>query len=134
MCRIDGAETATIYRDRTVTARKSHKCYECGRDISAGERYRYVFTVYDGWPDSYHTCIHCVSGQDWLARECGGYIFSEVSEELHEHAQEYPPFALPLMRIAVGIRRKWRRFDKAGHMAVPAIPAARIKDFVEGVR
>jgi hypothetical protein len=42
-----------------VRARKPHTCEECGRRINIGERYEYVFGVYDGAFIA-HTCSHCV--------------------------------------------------------------------------
>ena len=131
MCRVEGSDPATVYRERIVRARKPHQCGECGRVISVGERYRYAFSVYEGWGSSYYTCEHCCSGADWLARECGGYIFSEVAEELWEHASEYPDLAIPLRRLFFGIQRRWKFFS-GKMMLVPSIPAEGISHVVYG--
>lgn len=40
-------------------ARKAHRCCECGGTIRAGERYRYASGVWDGYPDSFKTCVLC---------------------------------------------------------------------------
>jgi hypothetical protein len=131
MCRIEGADPATVYRESYPTARKVHRCEECRRVIEPGERYRYVFSVYEGHGNSYYTCGHCCAGQDWLGRECGGYIFGEVAEELREHAEEYPELAVPLLRLYAGIRRGWRWFNRE-MMRPPAVPAVTIRAAVYG--
>jgi hypothetical protein len=40
-------------------ARKLHKCDACRTAIKPGERYRYVFTVYDGEADTTKRCLRC---------------------------------------------------------------------------
>ncbi len=124
MCRIDGADRSEVYSESTHRARKEHKCYECRRAIMPGEVYRRVFTVTEGDASSMKVCGHCIVAQDWLISNCGGYVYGEVREEIEEHAQEYR--ALSLARIAVGMRRKWRRLRGDGLLAVPPSPAALI--------
>ena len=124
MCRAEGGENPDVYVDHIRHARKEHKCSECGRPIMPGEIYRSHFYVYDGNADTSKTCSHCCVGQDWLAHNCGGYIFEQVIEEIHEHAEEYPhpSTAIPLLRIAAGARRRWKRFDGAGLLPIPRMP------------
>lgn len=129
MCRIDGAAPAQVYREKIVKAREPHRCGECLRGIGIGETYRYVFMIYDGYADSYCTCQHCCAAQDWLARECGGYIFSQVAEELEEHAFDYPTITMPLRKLIAGIKRQWRWFN-GEMMGVPPVPPAQIAHHV----
>ena len=77
-----------------------------------------------GVPFSEHVCSHCVVGVRWLIINCGGYIGSDVRDELREHAEEYhhTPHAVPLLRLVAGMRRKWKRFDGKGMMEIPALP------------
>lgn len=123
MCRIEGAETPDFERIEIRTARKQHKCDECSRIINVGEQYTYDFTVHGRDVDEYHTCQHCAVARKWLSNNCGGWIYSEVCEEIQEHAEEYPSIAMPLYRVAVGMRREWRRFTSEDLMPIPRYPA-----------
>lgn len=120
MCRVDGVDRSEVYVESSHRARKEHRCEECRRTIMPSEVYRRVFAVTEGDASSMKVCGHCVVAMDWLVRNCGGYIYGEVREDIHEHAQEYQ--RLPLARIAVGMRRKWARFTGPGLLAVPPVP------------
>lgn len=135
MCRIDFCDDMPSVSSETVrTARKAHRCNECGRDIHPGEQYRSLFQVYDGSPGTFKTCQHCRVAQTWLIENCGGYMIEDVYSEMKEHAEEYPDMRVPLYRIAVGMKRHWRRFDSAGLMALPAMPPTIEEHAREGTR
>jgi hypothetical protein len=130
MCMAEGADPASVYREKIVTARKQHRCDECGRPIECGERYQYVFAIWEGSPGAYHTCQHCLVAQDWLRAECGGWLFEGVEEDISEHVMgagavfdAVRGYGSGPARLVVGIRRKWRRFDGAGLMPIPSAPA-----------
>lgn len=122
MCRIDGAEYAEVSLTLSRTARKPHECYECGRQIQIGERYLRCGLLSEKKWDTFKTCSHCEIAENWLTKNCGGFIFGDIRSDIEEHADEYPSLAFGLARLAVGMRRKWRRFDDAGLMADPAMP------------
>jgi hypothetical protein len=124
MCMIDDAEPWDLSKSYQVKARKPHACVECGRAIAAGETYTLDKGLYEGYWDTNKTCAHCKVGQQWLASNCGGWMYECVREEMQEHAREYPAIAFGLLRVAVGIKRDWKRFDGAGLMAIPQIPRA----------
>lgn len=52
-------DAPSVFRSKLVQARKAHRCYECSRPIRVGERYSYVFGVWDGSASSFHICSHC---------------------------------------------------------------------------
>jgi hypothetical protein len=60
MCSLDDYETPDLYSQRTVKAKKEHKCSECGYTIQPGEQYEYVFGVWGGVPNTYKTCMRCI--------------------------------------------------------------------------
>lgn len=120
MCSI-GDDICSVYRAGDRKARKAYRCEECRRTIQAGETYRYAFMVFDSDACSFRTCEHCMSAAQWLVETCGGYAIGGLHEELIEHAREYNHFGLG--RLVVGLRRGWRRFDGAGLMPPPAMPA-----------
>lgn len=115
---IDDAERATILSERIHCARKLHSCGECGRTIEAGERYHVDRYVIEGCAQTHKTCGHCLVARQWLNDHCGGWCYGGVHEDIIEHAEAYR--SLPLYRIAVGMRRKWRRTD-GGRMPVPRL-------------
>jgi hypothetical protein len=123
MCRIDGAERVNIFQSADRKARKEHRCDECRRTILPGEVYHYEFGELEGDPETYRTCQHCLVAREWLLKNCEGWIYTQVMEEIWEHVEEYPKLGLPLMRIYVGARRKWKSF-KGGLMALPKMPPA----------
>jgi hypothetical protein len=131
MCRIDDCDRSDFYEEHLVkAARKEHQCYECRRVIQKGEPYLYVFTVTYGQAESMPVCRHCQVGVAWLSENCGGYVYSQVAEEIREHAEEYPKLAMPLLRYAVAAGRKWKRFGSDELMPTPA-PMPSIKSVVQ---
>jgi len=61
-------EPASFYRTRICTAKKQHRCCECGGIIFPGEKYEYVAAQ---WPNlhndvcTYKTCERCVDLRTW---------------------------------------------------------------------
>lgn len=122
MCRTDIDGDWACGSSKIRRARKSHKCSECERTIEPGEQYRYETCVYEGFPSSTHICIHCEVPRSWLGTNCGTYQWGDIYADVEEHGLEYAALSLPMMRIAVGMRRKWLRFDGAGLMPIPRMP------------
>lgn len=83
-------EPCAVYSARDVTARKPHRCYECERPIEAGERYRYTFSVYDGYASSIHTCSHCRDIQQWVANNipCFCWMHGSMLDDAKEAIRE----------------------------------------------
>lgn len=121
MCRIDECERVEIFRDKDRRARKEHKCSECYRAIAAGETYRFECGMCEGEFETYRTCSHCMVARGWLLKNCHGWVYSQVIEEIEEHAEEYPKIALGLRKIMAGARRKWQR-KQGGLMPLPLMP------------
>lgn len=121
MCAIDYCdERFSVYWKRwNVTARKEHSCDECNRKIAKGEKYLYAFGVYDGNGDSYHTCSHCAVAVKWLTDNCGGFLHGGVLEDIEEHINDYPDIRTGLIRLAIGMKRRWRRFSADALMPIP---------------
>lgn len=120
MCMIDDCdERVNILSDREYTARKPHKCGECGRQISPGERYKVEFGVISGHTERYKTCAHCLVARQWLSDNCGGWVYEGIEEDFREHAQDYQRF--DLCRVAVGMANQWET-RKGQRMPVPKLP------------
>ena len=124
MCRVDDADgRVEVFQSAARKARKAHKCGECRREIPIGENYHYEFGVLDGDRVTYKTCAHCMVAREWLNKNCGGWVYWDVIDEINEHAHDYRKLAFPLYRIVVGAQRHWRSF-KGGLMALPKMPPA----------
>ena len=52
-------EVPEFFRQFTPLARAAHKCGECGRIISNGERYHYSAGKWDGEFSVFRRCSHC---------------------------------------------------------------------------
>lgn len=110
---------SVVLDDRNHKARKPHKCSECYRIIQAGETYNVQRIVFDGDANSYKTCQHCQVVKSWLVKECGGYVYQGVYDDIAEHAGEGYGIRVKMLRI--GMSRKWRRRD--GRMwPIPKLP------------
>jgi hypothetical protein len=119
MCRFDDSEYVQQLGRSTPKARKEHRCAECWRTIGAGETYELFKGIWDGQFAVYKTCPHCQRAREWLYRECNGYVFTEVLDELEEHWDEEPLLrSWQLARFIAGMRRQWQH--KGRLMEVPA--------------
>jgi hypothetical protein len=108
MCAIDYERPEFCTRTQP-TARKIQQCDECRRYILPGESYERVFGKWEGRVNTFKTCAHCRVLQKWLVRECDGFLYGGLEEEIEEHAREYSRFWL--YRALKSMRRKWRRRD-----------------------
>ena len=94
---------------REYRARRPAQCDECRRTIDAGERYERVVAVMEGELETYRTCVHCQRARTWLEVVCGGYCYTDVARDLHEHWIEEPELcSFYVGRALVGIRREWK--------------------------
>lgn len=120
MCNVD-YDPPSAYWERRPKARKAHTCGECRRQIEPGEIYFRASGIWDGSPNSYVMCDRCDVAREWLWQECHGFYFEMIGEDIIEHAREYR--RSDLGRLAVMMRRKWKRFDGSGLLPVPKMPA-----------
>lgn len=86
-CEYEGGQ----YCMRTVwrKARKQHRCCECRKIIAIGEEYEYISGVWDGTPDSFHTCEKCADLRDSMTELGFCFIFGRLLEDHAEYVREY---------------------------------------------
>ncbi len=121
MCMIDNCDRPEFCCTSMVKARKPHKCGDCRRVIQPGEQYERVFGKWDGQTDSHKTCTHCVEASKWLTRECGGYVFGGIREDLREHWGEEKHYRTrELAKLIWGMKRKWTN-RRGGLMPLPVV-------------
>lgn len=79
----DGDGSAECYDQRIVTAKKLHKCTECGEDIPSGSRYEYTKGLWEGSWSVFKTCLSCREIRDHFA--CDGYLFGQLWSDLADN-------------------------------------------------
>ncbi len=114
-------EPASIVNIKIVTARKPHRCCECGCDIRLGERYENVWGIWDS-PETYHTCSRCLAIREYVQAHvpCFCWAYSEMLEEardtIREYAWQVPGMGMEVGRLWVAMRRR-AKADKAARKA-----------------
>ncbi len=108
-----------VHNEKIVSARKQHKCAECGAPIEIGQKYEYVFGVWEGEPDTFKTCLDCVSARTEFF--CDGWPYGQVWDYIRNHiayleGQVSSDCILPLTPIARDrvfdlIHAAWDRLD-----------------------
>lgn len=83
-------DAPSVFSSRMVKARKQHRCDECRRRISVGERYSYVFGVWDGYPDSFHVCAHCEEIRNFVSISvpCFCWAYGNMLSDAREAIEE----------------------------------------------
>lgn len=87
------------YHEDVHTARKEHKCYDCGRKIAPGEWYVAVGGKCEGeWWEG-KECSHCWSAMEWVKAHvpCLCVEFGNMREMLIEICREAQPQAPGLL-------------------------------------
>lgn len=80
----DDGDAAECFQSSTRTARKAHRCTECGETIPPGARYEYTSGIWDRQPQAFKTCASCVEIRNHFA--CGGgWIYGELWHDLAEN-------------------------------------------------
>jgi hypothetical protein len=119
MCMVDDVDRVLVLGAVIYVAKKEHKCGECTRVIRSGEKYLRERFVFDGEPSTHRTCSHCQVVRHWLSGECGGWVYGAIEEDIREHAEG--GYGLPVIKLAVGMRRNWTT-RKGALMTVPTLP------------
>lgn len=82
VCCYSDYEPCAIYEESVLTARKDHKCCECGERIPKGSEYELRDMLFDGEWHHYKTCMICVEiGQAFC---CDGRVATLLWEMMNE--------------------------------------------------
>ena len=80
----DADETIQCHVTKKRTARKAHKCMECGEEISKGKKYEYASGIFDREPFMFKTCMSCYEIREHFS--CGnGFIYGQLLEDLENY-------------------------------------------------
>lgn len=85
-CPLSGSDDGEYVQGHAVklrTARKEHKCYECGEVIMPDSKYEYASGVFDGSGFSHKTCMSCREIRDHFS--CAGFIYGQLWEDLENN-------------------------------------------------
>ncbi len=102
-----------VYSTQMRISRKSHKCTECRRAITIGERYEYFTGMWNNRFSVFRTCPHCLCIRDWARisfpcyDQCWAYggVLDEVREYVHEEAYKVPGLFFEYGRRVIKARR-----------------------------
>lgn len=90
-CYCDYGDSPDVYAKSTHKARIAHKCYECGRPITPGERYERVASLYDGHWTIARTCCRCLSLREYLEAHapCFCWLHGSMLDDAQAVIEEY---------------------------------------------
>ena len=74
-------EQPSAFTKKERKARVTHKCCECRQDINIREVYEYCSGIWDSTPDSYKTCLSCVTLRDDYQEKTGEELCFEGLRE-----------------------------------------------------
>jgi ribosomal protein S27E len=114
---------STIYR----TARKAHRCEECGRTIEPGERYSRTAAVWEGDFFTNVACLHCARARmvaDYADNYYNEVYYGGLSEWVDNDDQD------ETLRIRAGFRARWR-YQSGALMPLPESPWSGARRLVE---
>jgi hypothetical protein len=119
-----------------VTARKAHRCENCGRDIAKGESY-WTGTWLEAResPSDFHHCAHCVIAGRWLQKVCGGHLWGwdSIAIDLQEHWDEEPQFQCRSFALLLSaMRRRWNGVTIAKAESLARFATAHAERVLEG--
>ncbi len=76
---------AEVCESAVKTARRAHKCCECGAEIKARDSYEHTVMKYEGEWLSYKTCLLCVEIRTVFT--CGkSWLFTTLWDDMREYA------------------------------------------------
>jgi hypothetical protein len=111
-----------FYSDRVVRARKLHKCYECGRQISIGSQYQRYSGKWEGQMDSFTTCLDCMNIREGLSRDGRWPPFGQLWDEIHQVFGEVVSTAclakIPTSAAKAYFLERWRKWKGIGDLTM----------------
>jgi hypothetical protein len=77
----------SLIKEKIRTANKNHICCECGKTILTGEKYEYVWGVWDSESQVYKTCMDCKSVRDVFF---SSWTYAQLWEDFRDCEFEIP--------------------------------------------
>lgn len=124
-CECDYGDGPEVFRAKTVTARKAHKCSECRGEIAATESYELVFGIWDGDALTFKACPDCVALRSWVEAHVPcfcwafGTLHNDARDTMSDWDSECPGLYAETKAKIAAIRAKRRP-------AAPPLPASEV--------
>ena len=116
MCSCD-YDPPSVFSKVLPTAKKQHRCEECGGAIDPGQIYERVFGVWDGYASTFKTCMHCVELREFMETisDCFCPTYGNLVQEALDEIQESGDIRLlfPVGRRVVLANRRGRQMRLA---------------------
>ena len=86
-CDYDGP---SVWNSTEPVARVEHECYECRCTILPGEKYEYVWGIWD-YPETFKTCPRCLALRKWVLAHVPCFCWSHggLLEEARDTIDHY---------------------------------------------
>lgn len=89
-------EAPRAFSSEVRTARKLHRCVECGADIRPGERYQYVSGIWYDGPADFKSCLGCCQLRHFVeshAKYCVayGHLYAEFTDRYAVYSIAHTP-------------------------------------------
>ncbi len=114
------SEVFKISHNKIVTAKKTHKCNECGHEIQPGKQYENYSGLYEGHWWHHKTCLDCLDIRNTFFKK-GFYaemLYENLSENLDEWGCDIPEDCIADLRprarekVCELIEKCWSWLDK----------------------
>jgi|GEM_PF-2375266 hypothetical protein len=89
-CEYDGDAQPTLWRETVRSARKNHRCDDCGGLIPSGQKYKRIDYKWEGEFDSCKVCIGCQEIRKVFSCPAVGDLKRAVLDELYEGDGDLP--------------------------------------------
>ena len=109
-CYCDG-DSPEFFSETVNTARKAHRCSECGRAIEVGEQYENVAGKWDGDFSTFKTCLRCRAVRLYVIEHvpcfCWTYtdLLNDARETVADYSRELPGMWFGFGRLLVAATR-----------------------------
>jgi hypothetical protein len=110
----DDADPVEFFNYREVTARKPHRCCECGNEIAVGEKHRVAAYKFEGEFHSDRTCSPCLEAAGEFGYQMlGGCFWEMLHDEWDQGARVQACInRLTTARAKEHMRQQWLRWQE----------------------
>ena len=89
-CEYDGDAMPTLWTETNPTARKDHRCDDCGGIIPAGQKYKHIKFKWEGEFETSNVCLGCQDIRTVFPCVAVGDLKRAVLDELSEGDGDLP--------------------------------------------
>lgn len=118
-CYCDYGDGPSVFDEKTVKAKKAHKCSECRGAILPGEAYLKTWGIWDGEASTFKRCADCSSLIEWALAHVKcicwhyGQSLSDIIDAMQEYDAECPGLLAEAEAKVNAVRAKRRALHSA---------------------